>query len=57
MHLFPEIKEFLDEKVVQYNNPRFVESDPVAIPHRYDRKEDIEIAGFLAATIAWGTGR
>ena len=55
MNYIPQkIKEFLDEKVVQYNNPRFVESDPVAIPHRYERKEDIEISGFLAATIAWG---
>jgi len=52
--LLPELKEFLDEKVIQYNHPRFVTSDPVAIPHQYDRKEDIEIAGFLAATIAWG---
>jgi uncharacterized protein (TIGR02757 family) len=49
-----EIKEFLEEKVVQYNRPQFIDSDPVAIPHRYERKEDIEIAGFLAATIAWG---
>ncbi len=49
-----EIKEFLDEMVVKYNNPRFIESDPVSIPHQYERKEDIEISGFLAATIAWG---
>lgn len=49
-----EIKEFLDEKVIQYNRPQFIDSDPVAIPHRFERKEDIEIAGFLAATIAWG---
>jgi hypothetical protein len=49
-----EIKEFLDEKVAFYNHPRFVESDPVAIPHCFEGKEDIEIAGFLAATIAWG---
>ncbi len=50
----PQIKEFLDEKVVQYNHPGFIESDPIAIPHCYDRKEDIEISGFLAASIAWG---
>ena len=49
-----EIKEFLDTKVVKYNNPEFIVSDPVGIPHRYDLKEDIEISGFLAATIAWG---
>lgn len=49
-----EIKEFLDEKVAQYNQPFFIENDPVSIPHRYVRKEDIEVSGFLTATIAWG---
>ncbi|MFD0862283.1 TIGR02757 family protein [Sungkyunkwania multivorans] len=48
------LKEFLDEKVVTYNHPRFIESDPIQIPHRFSLKEDIEIAGFLTATIAWG---
>ncbi len=49
-----ELKEFLDSKVEQYNNPRFIESDPIQIPHRFSEKEDIEIAAFLTATIAWG---
>lgn len=49
-----ELKLFLDEKVVQYNHPRFLEDDPLQIPHRFTQKEDIEISGFLTATIAWG---
>lgn len=49
-----ELKSFLDEKVELYNNPNFIESDPVQIPHLFSIKEDIEIAGFLSATIAWG---
>ena len=49
-----ELKEFLDEKVILYNNPKFIESDPIQIPHSFTLKEDIEIAGFLSATIAWG---
>ena len=49
-----ELKEFLDEKVVLYNHPNFIESDPIQIPHRFQLKEDIEISGFLAATISWG---
>ncbi|NER13812.1 TIGR02757 family protein [Leptobacterium flavescens] len=49
-----ELKEFLDEKVALYNHPRFIESDPIQIPHRYTTKEDIEICAFLTATIAWG---
>ena len=49
-----ELKEFLDEKVVLYNNPKFIESDPIQIPHLFTKKEDIEIAAFLTATISWG---
>jgi uncharacterized protein (TIGR02757 family) len=51
---FAELKSFLDEKVLQYNTLDFIESDPVQIPHLFYQKEDIEIAGFLSATIAWG---
>lgn len=49
-----DIKDFLDEKVVQFNNPNFIELDPIQIPHSYTRKEDIEISGFLSAIISWG---
>lgn len=49
-----ELKEFLDAKVFQYNNPKFIESDPIQIPHQFTLKEDIEISAFLTATIAWG---
>jgi uncharacterized protein (TIGR02757 family) len=49
-----ELKDFLDEKVELYNHPNFIESDPIQIPHQYSLKQDIEISGFLAATIAWG---
>ena len=49
-----DIKEFLDEKVILYNNPTFIESDPIQIPHLFTKKEDIEIAAFLTATISWG---
>jgi uncharacterized protein (TIGR02757 family) len=49
-----ELKDFLDEKVEKYDRPDFIGSDPISIPHQFSNKEDIEIAGFLAATIAWG---
>ena len=49
-----ELKEFLDSKATQYNHSRFIESDPIQVPHQFNKKEDIEIAGFLTATIAWG---
>ena len=49
-----ELKEFLDEKATFYENPKFLEDDPLQIPHRFSKKEDIEISAFLTATIAWG---
>lgn len=49
-----ELKEFLDEKADFYNTPDFIENDPVQIPHRFTQKQDVEISGFLAATISWG---
>lgn len=48
------LKDFLDEKAEFYENPAFLESDPIQIPHRFTKKEDIEISAFLTATIAWG---
>lgn len=49
-----ELKEFLDQKVQQYNTLDFIGTDPIQIPHHFTGKEDIEISGFLIATIAWG---
>lgn len=49
-----KLKPFLEEKVNLYNQFKFIETDPISIPHKFQKKEDIEIAGFLIATIAWG---
>ena len=49
-----DLKEFLDQKYYQFNTIDFIAEDPIRIPHQFDRKEDIEISGFLAALIAWG---
>lgn len=49
-----DLKDFLDHKAATYEQPRFLEQDPVQIPHLFDKKEDIEISGFLIASIAWG---
>ena len=51
---FDELKEFLDLKANHYQSQDFISADPIQIPHRFTKKEDIEIAGFLSATIAWG---
>ncbi|MCX6248135.1 MAG: TIGR02757 family protein [Bacteroidetes bacterium] len=49
-----ELFDFLEAKYGQYNSPEFIETDPISVPHRFKRKEDIEIAAFLTATISWG---
>ncbi|HTJ14968.1 MAG TPA: TIGR02757 family protein [Dinghuibacter sp.] len=49
-----QLKKFLDAKVRLYNQPGFIQDDPISVPHRYTRLQDIEIAGFFAAIFAWG---
>jgi len=51
---FLELKDFLDVKVGEYNQPGFIQNDPICIPHRFSKKQDIEIAAFFAAILAWG---
>ena len=48
------IIQFLESRTEQYNRPGFIAEDPISIPHKFSRKEDIEIAGFLTALISWG---
>lgn len=48
------LKNFLDQKVAQYNQPSFIKDDPVVVPHSFSRKQDIEIAAFFSAVFAWG---
>lgn len=49
-----ELREYLDFKAEQYNTRTFIESDPIQLPHRFTKKEDIEIVAYLVSTIAWG---
>ena len=51
---FEEQHDLLETLHDRYNRPEFIEPDPISIPHSFERLEDKEIAGFLAATIAWG---
>src|SRR4026208_1057077 len=48
------LKEFLDNKVKEYNRPEFIEDDPISVPHLFSKKQDVEIAGFFASIFAWG---
>lgn len=49
-----DVKSLLDQKAEQFNQPRFIANDPISIPHRFKKKQDIEISGLFAATLAWG---
>ena len=49
-----ELAEFLDKQVDRFNCPEFIEFDPISIPHRFSKKQDIEISGLIAAILAWG---
>lgn len=49
-----ELHDFLEEKYIQYNQTSFIEDDPVRIPNEFTKKQDIEISGFFAASLAWG---
>lgn len=48
------LKSFLDRKVAEYNQISFIAKDPISIPHTFSKLQDIEIAAFFAATLAWG---
>lgn len=58
IYLYPvesqDLKSFLERKVAEYNTPAFIAPDPISIPHRFTKKQDIEIAGLFAALFAWG---
>jgi uncharacterized protein (TIGR02757 family) len=49
-----ELRDFLEKKVLEYNDPSFIPMDPVSVPHRFNKKQDIEIAGLFAAIFSWG---
>jgi uncharacterized protein (TIGR02757 family) len=49
-----KLKSFLDKNLEVYNRPSFIEKDPITVPHRFIKLQDIEISGFFAAIFAWG---
>ena len=49
-----ELRDFLEKKVLEYNHPSFISADPISVPHRFNKKQDIEIAGLFAAIFSWG---
>lgn len=54
MKMKPALKEFLDAKVEEFNRVDFIALDPIQVPHQFKKKQDIEIAGLMAAVFAWG---
>lgn len=48
------LTDFFNAKVAQYNQPAFIKDDPISVPHRFTKLQDIEIAAFFASIFAWG---
>jgi uncharacterized protein (TIGR02757 family) len=51
---YDQLFDLLESYYQKYNSKDFIEHDPISIPHRFSKLQDIEIAGFFAATFAWG---
>ena len=49
-----QLRDFLENKVKQYNTPAFIKDDPVSLPHMFTKKQDIEIMALFASVFAWG---
>jgi uncharacterized protein (TIGR02757 family) len=49
-----DLKKLLEQKAALYNQPAFIAHDPIVVPHRFSLKQDVEIAAFFAAILAWG---
>lgn len=54
MSMKNQIADLLNQKVEEFNKPSFIENDPISIPKQFTKKEDIEIAGFISSSLAWG---
>ena len=56
MHLasLNDLKDFLEHKYSEFNTPKFIESDPIQVPHKFSERKNIEIAAFLTSIITWG---
>ena len=48
------LKELLEEKVALFNQAKFIQDDPISLPHQFSKLQDIEIIGFWVAMLAWG---
>lgn len=49
-----DIKVLLEDYIHRYNRRAFIKDDPISVPHRFEKKQDIEIAAFWVAMLAWG---
>ncbi len=49
-----ELRDLLETLHDKYNRPEFIENDPISIPHSFSSRDDREVSGLLASTIAWG---
>jgi uncharacterized protein (TIGR02757 family) len=48
------LKLWLDEQADKYERPAFVDGDPIQVARSFSKLQDVEIAAFFSAIIAWG---
>ncbi|HRP56028.1 TIGR02757 family protein [Agriterribacter sp.] len=54
INLPAHLKDLMNRKADEYNQRSFIATDPICVPHAFTKKQDIEIAAFFAAILAWG---
>lgn len=49
-----QLHDLLESQYQRFNKPAYIDDDPISIPHRFTKKQDIEITAFWTAMLAWG---
>jgi uncharacterized protein (TIGR02757 family) len=52
--MHPKLKETLERFYREYDLKSRIAHDPIEFPYRYNKPEDIEIAGLIASSLAYG---
>lgn len=49
-----QLYHWLEDQFNHFNKSSFIADDPISVPHQFKVLQDIEIAGFFTAIMAWG---
>lgn len=54
VHIDDAFREKMDQLVERYNCDQFITNDPMQVPKSFQKRQDVEIAAFITATLGWG---